>query len=607
MKILIDGKIVNLNDSDQIGVGGEARVFRYEGGAVKVYHPIPTDLPRQERTERRTIRKLQVQKLKAFPDFLPDHVLSPKQLVYDPAGKDREVIGYSMRLLEGVYEIGRFSSRAFREGVVTNGPMMSLFDQMRNIVDELHMRGIIIGDFNDGNVLVKGLDPWLIDADSMQFGPYPCPVGHERFLDPRFYGVDLLSAPRFDRESDAYAFAVLLFSSLLYVHPYGGVHRDHPTLLRRAEACVSVMAPEVKLPRSAVHWSILPDDLLHWFSGIFDRADRSLTPPSLCGISWSKCSCGAEHARTQCPVCHISQPVPAVPQTVRVGRCRVTRIVVTRGKILEACIQGSLRYLVLEDGRVRRESGQKVLEDELGMGTRFAIQGMSTWIASGQQMVRIEQERVRERVSTGRIGLEPVLAACSQTCYRTQDDWLVDHDSGRMHGRILQGQTRLFTGESFGLGYYRAGLVTQGFIFRHGKPGLTTITFPRLKGRFVDSSCIFDDHHALFSLSSQVRGQLVHHMWLIRSDGTFLASITGSPDNVPMLASIRGKALAGGHVLVVTDRGLTRLSTAGGTFTEAAVFADTQPYVDHDVSLLPGPGGTVYVVTTKEIIQLSLD
>ena len=55
MKILIDGKIVNLNDSDQIGVGGEARVFRYEGGAVKVYHPIPTDLPvRSEPSDARS-------------------------------------------------------------------------------------------------------------------------------------------------------------------------------------------------------------------------------------------------------------------------------------------------------------------------------------------------------------------------------------------------------------------------------------------------------------------------------------------------------------------------------------------------------------------------
>ena len=108
--------------------------------------------------------------------------------------------------------------------------------------------GALVGDFNEGNVLFRGATPFLIDADSMQFDGLPCCVGHEKFLDPRLYGVDLTRAPRFDPGTDWYAWSVLLFSSLLYVHPFGGIHKKFATPLRRAEARYSVLRPDVTYP-----------------------------------------------------------------------------------------------------------------------------------------------------------------------------------------------------------------------------------------------------------------------------------------------------------------------------------------------------------------------
>ena len=49
MKVVIGGKKVKLRDGDLLGVGGEARVYAWSGKAVKIYHPVPKGLTRDQR------------------------------------------------------------------------------------------------------------------------------------------------------------------------------------------------------------------------------------------------------------------------------------------------------------------------------------------------------------------------------------------------------------------------------------------------------------------------------------------------------------------------------------------------------------------------------
>ena len=177
----------------------------------------------------------------------------------DKAGR---VIGYQMPLVAR-----RGGLRAARAAQVAAGgalerSLTELFQELHGLVEQLHQAHVVIGDFNDGNVLFKpsprpsrprgrGGQVFLIDSDSMQFGGYPCPVGHERFLDPKLYGADLSTSPRFDDGTDWYAFAVLLFQSLLSVHPFGGTHPKLATLLRRAEARHSIMQSDVVTSKSS--------------------------------------------------------------------------------------------------------------------------------------------------------------------------------------------------------------------------------------------------------------------------------------------------------------------------------------------------------------------
>ena len=75
-----------------------------------------------------------------------------------------------------------------------------------------------------------------------------------------------------------------------------------------------------------------------------------------------------------------------------------------------------------------------------------------------------------------------------------------------------------------------------------------------------------------------------------------------------MLTSIRGKALAGGKILCATDGGLLtlKLDQASREIVDGTLFTDTEPFVSADVDILAGPGGSIYVVTTKQIVQLTL-
>jgi hypothetical protein len=310
--VYLNGKRLRLEDRDLLGTGGEGSVFRAGDRAIKVFF---------EANDQRA------RKLAAFPAGLPARVVGPLALCADAKGN---TVGYAMRALDGAVDLHRLGQRKWRQGAMTANEVLALFRELLATVGALHARGVVVGDLNDGNVVLTpaptgGWEPWFIDADSMQFADFPCTVAHERFLDPRLYGVDLAHARRaLSPESDAYALAVLLFSSLLFVHPYGGAHASYPTLLRRAEARHSVLRGDVKLPHAALRPEVLSDDALAWFADVFDRDARALLPPFLLEPRFVTCRCGAEHARRACPMCTVAVAVPAAVRTF--GHLRVTRL-----------------------------------------------------------------------------------------------------------------------------------------------------------------------------------------------------------------------------------------------------------------------------------------
>lgn len=586
MDLYLSGTRVRVTDADLLGEGGEARVFRHAGSALKVFHPA-TDA-----TAKRVLDQ-KLQKLARFPKGLPAQVMAPLELVTDRAGR---VLGYRMALVSGAEDFGRLANRKWRLGVLSNAALTGLFQQLHGLVGEVHGK-VIIGDFNDGNVLFADGQPFLIDADSMQFDGLPCPVGHERFLDPKLYGVDLSSAPRFDEGSDWYAFAVLLFQSLLSVHPFGGTHAKLATLLRRAEARHSVLQSDVLLPRLAVPPKVLTDDLLHWFHAVFEKDARHAFPASLLQLAWTKCACGVEHARAVCPECRTLGPL-VTRQVLRAqGRCTARTAFETSGRVVAAAMQGGLRYLYEENGTLRREDGT-VLTTSL-RPAHVALAGPVTWLVD--QRGRVEKwqgDKLVERTQTAVRGTSPVFAASLGGAWRQDQAWLVEQQSGARVGQILEGQTWLWSGERLGLGFYRAGGLTVAFLLQVGKAGLRQLDGISWTGRVIEADAVFDAQHALLTVVTDTGGRDVVQRWLIDERGAVVAK---TPD------SVRGHAaVLGGRVVVAADRGLVALKNDHGVLVEATHFPDTQPFVSAGDELLPNADGSLFVVGARDITQLTL-
>jgi hypothetical protein len=319
-----------------LGEGGEATIHDMGDGTVaKIFkrpdHPDYAASTAAQESARQRIEEHQ-HKLRAFPRSAPPRVVAPAVLIDDGAG---QVIGYIMPRIDGAEVLLRYGERSFCDGRVSDNDVVAVFRSLHATTVAAHRAGIIIGDFNDLNVLVRGSDAWLIDADSMQYGAFSCRAYTERFLDP-LLADDRLPAPvlvrPYNTDADWYAFTALLMQSLLYVGPYGGVHRPPSAAARVAQAArplhrLSVFHPDVRYPRPARPWMMLPDDLVSHFQSVFERDHRGDFPYTLLdSLRWTGCSsCGAMHARATCPSC--TTPHPSVVTTTRVrGRVVATRV-----------------------------------------------------------------------------------------------------------------------------------------------------------------------------------------------------------------------------------------------------------------------------------------
>ena len=174
-------------------------------------------------------------------------------------------------------------------------------------------------------------------------------------------------------------------------------------------------------------------------------------------------------------------------------------------------------------------------------------------------------------------------------------------------GQILEGATVVSHGSRLGFGYYRAGKLTHHFLWRVGRAGLVPVALPAIEGRLVGHQVVFDDQHVLVAWQSVLNGRLKAFVALIDASGRVLGSASGHPDDSPLLTSTSGFALAGGRVLRATERGVLSVVVDASALLPGSLFVDAEPFVSEGCELLPGPGGSLYVVTEERITQLCLE
>jgi hypothetical protein len=522
---------VQLAPAALIGQGGEAEVYDLGDGRVLKWwkpadHPDFDGLPDAQAAATRRLAERPA-KLRALPAGLPSSVIVPCGLAL--AGKrSTAVVGYLMPRIAGEPLHSYGEPRWRRDHPVDGGVLVAALLALHDAIAGLHRAGVVVGDCNDLNVLVEGRRVHLIDVDSYQYGGFACPMFSERFVDPRL--CDGTGAPvrPHDEASDWFAFAVMVFRTLLGVGPWGGVYQPANPALRcspgaRALRRISVFAPDIVYPRAARPLAILPDELASELRAIFEDDHRGVFPRALLErLHLRRCaSCGDEHARVRCPQC------------------------LTTAHVVPAIVHGRLRWQPIAPGEL-------ALAYEVGRTTPVWLEAGALWRTVGHGLTRGTPERI---------------------------------------GGVLAGPaTRAWANREFGVGFYRAAGYVVGFVFRPDRGVLDDgVALPKIRGQLVTAhATLVAGGGAWLWLTTSDAGRLVTTCIVIGADGRVLA--TDNLTDAPWLPGIAGACAAGPHLFVPTDAGVVRVDVVQGAIVQTRTFAETAPLITSGDRLALSPG-----------------
>jgi H/ACA ribonucleoprotein complex subunit 3 len=617
MEVYLNQKQIKLNPKSAIGKGGEADIYDIGNGKVlKLFkpadHPDYELLPQEQQAATARLA-LHQQKLRVFPQNLPARVIKPETLATDKQGTN--ILGYTMPFLQNTVTLLKYSDRNYRS---TNGIsqqfVTNLFRDLHNTVLQVHQANVIIGDFNDLNLLVSQNQVNLIDADSFQFKKFPCQVFTARFVDPilcdRNANQPILTSPH-NPDSDWYAFTVMLMQSLLYVDPYGGVYKPKsPTAMiphsARPLQRITIFHPDVRYPKPAIPYQVLSDDLLHHFHNCFKKDWRGDFPkPLLESMRWIKCNqCGIEHLRTSCPICTPTIAVAVEKKSLVGTTCKVVQIFQTEGVILQAVLQNNTLYYLYNDrSEFRREDNAVLLSGELDANIQFTIFGKSTIFTKQGKAITLAQGQPPNAIAAD------LIRANSISRYWIDNGQLLrDGKLGNEYiGDILEGQTQFWIGENFGFGFYRAGSLSIAFTFDAKRAGICDrIKLPPIRGELIDANCVFSDRICWFFTATQEQGKIIHQVSVLRDSGELIATLAAPKGDLAWLANIHGGSAIADWLFTPTDEGIVRIEVQNGKIMITKTFSETETYVDSGCSLIVGSQG-IYVINSKKILQLQLN
>lgn len=619
MEAYLNGLKINLNQNNLLGVGGEAEVYKVGNQAIKIFktptHPHFDGLANEQEAARLRIIE-QRSKLPAFPKGLPSRVVVPEALVTDRNGV---LIGYAMKIVAPTETLRRFSERSFRDKGVNQETVRQILLDMQKSIGEIHAQNVVIGDFNDLNVLVQGESAYFIDADSFQFGPYLCKVFTTRFVDPLLCDPQesslVLNRP-YGVQSDWYAFNVMVLQSFLLVDPYGGVYlpKDKKKKIPHDERPlkrITIFHPEVRYPKPAVPYSVLPDDLLEYFHRVFEKDERGRFPRELLGqMRWTKCNiCGMEHSRAVCPNCGKLNALPVKEKIVVKGQVTCTTVFKTAGVILGAAWQDNrLLFIYNENGEFKREDKTVLFGGNPDSHFRFRLQQRATIIGRDNQMVTLRLGQMPEKVAVEQYRGRPNFDANSQSRYWIHNGQLWrDGSLGPEYiGDTLPENTALWVGEYFGLGLYQAGSFTTAFVFNAFSRGLNDkVPIVPIKGKLLGAKAYFSHHKVWLFLSIEEKGKTLHRCLVITDRGLVEGESEGRAGDGSWLSTLRGKCAVGDFLFSASDEGIVRIENINRTPVVTKEFPDTEPFVSSESELFATNDG-LYVVDLQEIKLLKI-
>ncbi len=264
MKVVVKGKgSVSLTQQDYVAEGGQGKVYAKGGMAYKVYHDPSSMIPEGKIRELAPLPS---------PPFSRPHDL----LVHPKTG---QVIGYTTRFVDDAWVLCQLFPRSFRdrEGL-THKHTFHLAQAMRDGIQTAHKANILLVDGNEMNFLVdrKFKNLAFIDTDSYQTRSYPAVAIMESIRDRQ-----MTHTHDFNEGTDWFSFAIVAFQLLVGIHPYKGKHPSLKGFDARMKANVSVFHRDVRVPKAAYDFKVIPADWRAWFEAVLDRGERCPPPGGL--------------------------------------------------------------------------------------------------------------------------------------------------------------------------------------------------------------------------------------------------------------------------------------------------------------------------------------
>ncbi len=267
-----------------LGEGGEGAVYVTNTPYVaKVYKP-----------EKTTTHKLVKIQAMASAGIKFPGISLPLVPLYNSRN---EFVGYLMQKADGVKIRTLYQKPLLQKKFPhwTKRDLVELCVTILEKIDFLHRKGIILGDINPDNILVKTpREVYFVDCDSYQVAGYPCPVGTIPFT-PRelqnrgHYGSYLRTVG-----NENFAVAVLLFSLMITGQmPYnqkGGVSAQQ-NIIDMDFSYPLGESSNKKTPNGPWRflWSHLPWFLKEAFYNTFNKGGRYSTENTRLGASdWLK-------------------------------------------------------------------------------------------------------------------------------------------------------------------------------------------------------------------------------------------------------------------------------------------------------------------------------
>lgn len=578
----------------QLGEGGEARIYSAPGNLVAKVYKGPDDPSfatggsEEQRNRNGAGRKLQEiwSKLSGFPHGLAAGVIEPLEVILEKSQK----IGYLMPSVPSPHaRLRDWMDRSIFQALSIDD-VREAFLRLADTLAAVHQHAVV-GDFNDLNVLIPQTGPVLIDADSFQYGKFPCRTFQQRFVDPLICdpaGSQLTMIRPHTAETDWYALRVMLYQVLRGIGPYDGIHKPKGAKAvphaQRPLRRVTVHKPEVIVPKFATPVDKIHPDLMHDFVEAFDHDKRTPVTNNLLYLI------GQTAGKVQ-------------PQSVTRAHGKVVaeQVDAGRGKLLHAQLTPSgLAFITSIRSQVYRNGATLLLWHGSHSLLRFACTGTETVLLHGANALTNEGRAFVVDLFDN----QPVLAVSPNgLIYQFGNELILEDVPGTKRQTLgtVTGTANFWYGTAYGLGYYRAGQLYRYFVFQdNGLPMCDTVRIPRPLGQVVSEGCTFGAQAWYWRVEQ--RRKLHYSLASVNPQGQILCSLEAEEGQGHWLESIRGSQGIGNHLYVPTDNGLLRV----GLHLDTTEFPDTSPWVDGATRVLGANRSGLAVWTGDKVFFLKM-